>query len=107
MHRFGWLVIGLGALLLLGKGGLLFLPLFFLPFLLWPLMGMLLFRGLAHGRGHGPWGPRRYSWRGRQGYYYDPAGRHGRHGCHGRQRREGEEQAGEERRGYTGETQRL
>jgi hypothetical protein len=101
MHRFGWLLIGFGALVLLGKGGFLFLPLFFfLPFLIWPLMGMLLFRGFAHGRGHG-----------RGGYGYGRHGWHGHHGCGERGRgptaAERVAQEGEEPRGYTGETTRL
>lgn len=102
MHRFAWLLIGLGALLLLSKGGLGFLifPLFFF----WPLaLGALffaLFTRARHGYGwHG--GPRAYSWRGRRGYYG---------GC-GSRTDPGPEAHDEERReaprANTGETTRL
>jgi|GEM_PF-3340801 len=105
MHRFGLLLIGLGALMALGKGGLLFLPLFFFaPLLIWPLLAMLLFRGFAFGPGRpGPWGygrHGRYGWRGHHGHYG-----HDR-GC-GERREQPEAGGGEERRGYTGDTIRL
>lgn len=106
MHKLGWLLIGLGALLLLGKGGLGFLlfPLFFF----WPLaLGALLFGLFARGHHHGyGWqghhgrhgGPRSYYWRGRHGHYGG--------GC-GPRVAPGPEAHDEERRANTGETTRL
>lgn len=73
MHKFGWLLIGFGALLLLTKGGasLLLFPLFFFwPLLLGALFFGLLARGPWGGHGwHGHHAPRAYHWRGRQGTY--------------------------------------
>ena len=73
MHRFGWLLIGLGAALLLTKGGagfLLFPLFFFWPFVLGALFFALFARGPWRGHGwHGRGGPRPYYWRGRHGYY--------------------------------------
>jgi hypothetical protein len=70
MHRFGWIFIALGALMLFGRGGFFFLPLFFF----WPLMLFLpmLFFGRMFGgpwRGYGRGGMRPYYWRGQHGYY--------------------------------------
>ncbi len=90
MYRIGWLVIGLGALLLLSHGGFGF---FFLP-----LMLLLLFFGFFGGRkrmvGHDG-----YSWG----------------GCGSRQEWQGPRDAGGEPRpvanpeepSYTGKTTRL
>lgn len=103
MHKFGWLLIGLGALLLLTRGGagfLLFPLLFF-----WPLvLGALFFGMFGRGwRGHGWHGDQRaYHWRGRSGYYA--------RGCAPRAA-QSPEHADEERheapRANTGETTRL
>ena len=65
MNRIGWLVIGLGALLLLSHGGFGF---FFVP-----LMLLLLFFGFFgrrrrmvgdYGYGWGGWGGSRQGWQG-------------------------------------------
>jgi hypothetical protein len=67
MHRFGWIFIALGALLLFGKGGLFFLPLLFF----WPLFFVLplLLMGRSMFRPYGRGGMRPYYWRGQHGYY--------------------------------------
>jgi len=109
MHKFGWLLVGFGALLLLSRGGhgFIFFPLFFF----WPLiLGALFFgifgRGMRHGR-HG-WhgrhgGARQYYWRGQHGTYG--------HSCGQRQAPSAElhdeERQPDAPRANTGETTRL
>lgn len=104
MHKFGWLLIGFGALMLLSRGGAGFLlfPLFFF----WPfLLGALLFGLFARG----PWacgvgaGPRSYYWRGRHGYYGHPR----RDSSAGRGPEHWDEERDEAPRANTGETIRL
>jgi hypothetical protein len=99
MHRFGWIFIALGALLLFGKGGFFFLPLLFF----WPLFFVLpmLFFGRGMLRHHGRGGMRSYYWRGRHGYY-------GRGSCGGYVGHEDHDAPQPQARGpYTGETTRL
>lgn len=98
MHRFGWLLIGFGALLLLAKGGLFLLP----PLLLFLFLSAG--RGLAHGM-HPYGGPP--AWRGHARH-----GRHGHrhHGCRPHQGpadAEPREAQAEAPQPYTGETTRL
>jgi hypothetical protein len=95
MNRMGWLLIGIGALLLLTHGGFGF---FFIPIFPALLLGMLLF-GIFGG-----WRRQyRYGWAGARGY--------GRGGCyeHGSRDTGGEPQpkAEAEERSYTGETRQL
>jgi len=99
MYRIGWLLIGLGVLLLLTHGGFgfFFFPLLFLP-LLW-----LLFFGIFGG-GRRPYG---YGWTGvGHGWHGDQRGR-----CTDDGPREGRGEpqpaAKPEERGYTGETTQL
>jgi hypothetical protein len=105
MHRFGWIIIAIGALLLFGKGGFFLLPLFFF----WPLLLALPFllmgrRMRGYGPGWGGRGLRSYYWRGRHGYYGQPGG------C-GPERREPPAELRERQAGdggaYTGQTTRL
>lgn len=93
MHRFGWLLIGFGALLLLAKGGSFLLPLLLL------FLFLTVGRGLAHGM-HPYGGPP--AWRGHA--------RHGHHGCRphsGQADSEPREAQDDEPKPYTGETTRL
>jgi hypothetical protein len=101
MHRFGWLLIGFGALLLLTKGGAGFwlFPLLFF----WPLaLGFLCFGRAGRHGWHGA--QRHYHWRGRSGSYGCD------HGCAPRVQ-DSPEYADDERRerpqANTGETTRL
>ncbi len=91
MNRMGWLVIGLGALLLLSHGGFAF---FFLPLLLG-----LLFFGFFGGR-------RRMV--GQYGYGWGSCGR-SRQDWHGPREEGGEPRstANPEEPSYTGKTTRL
>lgn len=93
MHRFGWFLIGFGALLLLAKGGFFLLPLLLLPFFFG--MGRMCARGMhPYGGPHG--------WRGHP--------RHGRHGCRphsGPADSEPRAAQADEPKPYTGETTRL
>jgi hypothetical protein len=94
MNRMGWLLIGLGALLLLTHGGFGF---FFLPIFPALLLGMLLF-GIFGGwrRSY------RYGWAAPRGY--------GRGSCYDHSSRDerGEPKVkSDEEQSYTGKTTRL
>ncbi len=97
MHRIGWLLIGLGVLLLLPHHGFGF---FFFPLLWLPLLWLLFF-GLFRGRR--PYG---YGWAGaRHGWHGDLRG-----SCTGRAQEERdapERTAKPEEPSYTGETRQL
>ena len=101
MYRIGWLLIGLGVLLLFSHGGFGF---FFFPLLFLPLLWILFFSGRR------PYG---YGWAGpRHGWYGNERGR-----CPDQGRRderdepqqttEPEQAAKPEQRSYTGETTQL
>jgi hypothetical protein len=99
MYRIGWLLVGLGVLLLFTRGGFgfFFFPLLFLP-LLW-----LLFFGIF-GRGRRPYG---YGWAGpRHGWHGYDRGRCAGDGPRD-ERAEPEAAAKPEQRSYTGETTQL
>jgi len=95
MNRMGWLLIGIGALLLLTHGGF---PFFFVPIFPALLLGMLLF-GIFGGWRR----PYRYGWAGARGYGRGGCGNHGPHDKGG----EPEAKVEAEKHSYTGETTQL